>query len=65
MYCKKCGATLAENDNFCVSCGTGIESKSYERNPGTIAGAIGFSACSTLCSIDDHLCFRCNCPLLK
>lgn len=44
MYCKKCGAILAKNDNFCVSCGTGIEYKSYESNPGTIAGAIGFSS---------------------
>lgn len=44
MYCKKCGAILSENDKFCASCGTVIDSKSYESNPGTIVGTIGFSS---------------------
>lgn len=38
---------------------------SYEKYDKTQDSSIFCSACSTLCDIDDDVCFRCKCPLLK
>ncbi len=38
---------------------------SYEKYDKSKDSIIFCNACATLCSINDDVCFRCNCPLLK
>lgn len=47
----------------CVRHHAGLNS--YEKYDKTKDSIIFCNACSTLCSINDDVCFRCNCPLLK
>lgn len=47
----------------CVRHHAGLNSfEKYDKSKDSI---IFCSACATLCSIEDELCFRCGCPLLK
>ena len=39
--------------------------KSYEKHDKTQDSIIFCNACGTLCDINDDVCFRCKCPLLK
>ncbi|MEA4816423.1 MAG: zinc ribbon domain-containing protein [Lachnospiraceae bacterium] len=39
--------------------------KSYEKYDKSKDSIIFCNACGTLCSINDDICFRCKCPLLK
>jgi len=47
----------------CVRHHAGLNS--YEKYDKSKDSIIFCNACATLCSINDDVCFRCNCPLLK